>query len=84
MSPTLLHEPTVGAVGIATDYGLDGRGVGVRVPVVERFLPFPRLFSASHCRGENQDATDPQYYLKSVTETRTAGLAEIPMKRKFA
>jgi hypothetical protein len=30
------------AVGIATDYGLDGRGVGVRVPVGPRLLFSPR------------------------------------------
>jgi hypothetical protein len=30
------------AVGIATGYGLDGRGVGVRVPVGERFFSPPR------------------------------------------
>jgi hypothetical protein len=29
-------------VDITTGYGLDGRGVGVRVPVGERFFPFPR------------------------------------------
>jgi hypothetical protein len=27
------------AIGIATGYGLDGRGVGVRVPVGARFSP---------------------------------------------
>jgi hypothetical protein len=30
------------AVGIATDYGLDGRRVGVRVPVGARFFSSPR------------------------------------------
>jgi hypothetical protein len=30
------------AVGIATDYGLDGRGVGVRVTVVSRIFSSPR------------------------------------------
>jgi hypothetical protein len=30
-------------VGIATGYGLDGRGVGVQVPVGARFPPSPRL-----------------------------------------
>jgi hypothetical protein len=29
-------------VGIATGYGLDDRGVGVRVPVVSRIFSFPR------------------------------------------
>jgi hypothetical protein len=29
-----------GAVGIATDYGLDGRSVGFRVPVGVRFLSY--------------------------------------------
>jgi hypothetical protein len=28
--------------GIATGYGLDGRGVGVRLPVGERFFSSPR------------------------------------------
>jgi hypothetical protein len=28
------------SVGIAMDYGLDGRGIGVRVPVEENFSPF--------------------------------------------
>lgn len=31
------------SVGIQTTYGLDGRGVGVRVPVRERFFTFTRL-----------------------------------------
>jgi hypothetical protein len=30
------------AVGIATGYGLEGRGVGVRVPVVSRIVSSPR------------------------------------------
>jgi hypothetical protein len=30
------------AVGIAAGYGLNGRGIGVRVPVGSRFVPFPR------------------------------------------
>jgi hypothetical protein len=31
-----------GSVGIATGYGLDCRGVGVRVPVGSRIFSFPR------------------------------------------
>jgi hypothetical protein len=30
------------AVGIATGYGLDGRGIGVRVPIKERLFSHPR------------------------------------------
>jgi hypothetical protein len=30
------------AIGISTGYGLDGRGVGVRVPVGARFFAPPR------------------------------------------
>jgi hypothetical protein len=29
------------AVGIATGYGMDDQGVGVRVPVIERIFPSP-------------------------------------------
>jgi hypothetical protein len=36
------HGSRDGAVSIAPDYGLDGQGVGIRVPVGLRFFSFPR------------------------------------------
>jgi hypothetical protein len=49
---SIIYHPTIGSyrqycksrvstVGIATGYGLDNQGVGVRVPVVARFFTFP-------------------------------------------
>jgi hypothetical protein len=35
----LLHKRRDSTLGIATDYGLDGRELGVRVPVWPRFSP---------------------------------------------
>jgi hypothetical protein len=49
---TLLHEPTDGAVRMATGYGLDGQGVGVRVPVSGRF--FLLSMSSRPARGPTQ------------------------------
>jgi hypothetical protein len=34
-----LNFVIISSVGVATGYGLDGRGVGVRVPVKSRFSP---------------------------------------------
>jgi hypothetical protein len=47
----IIHEQWIGKetvvgyfkkLGIATGYGLDGRGVGVQVPVGARFFPTPQ------------------------------------------
>jgi hypothetical protein len=38
----LIHKSRDSSVGIATGYGLDDRGVGVRVPVGARFFSSPR------------------------------------------
>jgi hypothetical protein len=50
ISYTLLTGSRVSAVGIATGYGLDDRGVGVRVPVGSRIFTSPcrpdRLWSS--------------------------------------
>jgi hypothetical protein len=35
----IVHHNNRNAIGIATDYGLDGRGVGIRVPVRAKFFP---------------------------------------------
>jgi hypothetical protein len=39
---TIFRQNRDSAVGIATGYGLDDRGVGVRVPVGSRILSSPR------------------------------------------
>jgi hypothetical protein len=39
---TDLGESRNSAVGIATGYGLDDRGMGVRVPVGSKMFAFPR------------------------------------------
>jgi hypothetical protein len=38
MTELLTHKSLGRAVGIATGYGLDGRGVGIRVPVESRIF----------------------------------------------
>jgi hypothetical protein len=42
MCSYILARSRDSAVGIATDYGLDGRGVGVRVPIWARCFSSPR------------------------------------------
>jgi hypothetical protein len=41
MEPTIINESRDSAVSIATGYGLDGRGVGVRVPGGSRIFSSP-------------------------------------------
>jgi hypothetical protein len=47
----LLNESRDSAVGTATDYGLDDRGVGVRVSVGSRNFSFPSNLLSSMDRG---------------------------------
>jgi hypothetical protein len=42
MKLLIMRESRGSAVGIATGYGLDDRGVGVRVPVGSRIFSSPR------------------------------------------
>jgi hypothetical protein len=55
------------AVGIAADYGLDDRGVGVRIPVGREIIPYPvtipahgsmafrRPIKTHTCNGDRRD-----------------------------
>jgi hypothetical protein len=64
------------AVGIATGYGLDSRGVGARVPVGERFFPLHvvQTRSGAHPVSESGQGMKLTTHLQLVPRSRIRDL----------
>jgi hypothetical protein len=66
-SLVLLREPS--SVGIATGYGVDGREVGVRIPIGVRFSPLP----VSQTGAGAHPASYPVFIGGSFPKAKAAG-----------